>query len=384
MERRMQTTSRSKKTTRRGYGTGSLKRFGGSWIGSWYGPDGKKVRRKVGAVRTPGERDGLTITQAEARFRRMRDAERPPATAERVTIAEAGEELSRRLLVRGRKKSHRMTVASDLRNHIAPFFAGKQLARIEPKDVERYISVKLRTLAPKTVRNHLNTMHSVFEIGMRLDWCAANPVKLADRPVIKTTETRIKFLDQPELERLLATDYPGDAFGSIEPTLYLTAAMTGLRQGELLGLRWRDVDLAARKVRVVSPYVRGEFNEPKSEGSGRSVPLAGRVADALATLRQRSRYATDGELVFCHPESGKPLDRSKLVRRFKQAIERADVRAITFHELRHTFGTRMAAAGVPLRTIQHWMGHADAKTTQVYAHYQPSAAEAEIVEAAFA
>ncbi len=60
------------------------------------------------------------------------------------------------------------------------------------------------------------------------------------------------------------------------------------------------------------------------------------------------------------------------MRRFTQATERAEVRPITFHELRHTFGTRMAAAGVPLRTIQHWTGHADAKTTQVYAHYQPA------------
>jgi integrase len=75
---------------------------------------------------------------------------------------------------------------------------------------------------------------------------------------------------------------------------------------------------------------------------------------------------------------------SKLVRRFKKALEQADVRRITFHELRHTFGTRMAANGVPLRTIQHWMGHADAKTTQVYSHYQPSGAEAEVVDGAFA
>ena len=253
-----------------------------------------------------------------------------------------------------------------------------------PRDVERYIAAKLRTLAPKTVRNHLNTMHSLFEIGQRLGWCVGNPVKLADRPVIKQTETRIKFVDQPELDKLLALPYPDDAFGGIEPTLYLTAAMTGLRQGELLGLRWRDVDLTARKVRVVSPYVRGEFNDPKSEGSGRSVPLARRVADALAALRDRSVYAHDSDLVFCHPESGKPLDRSKLVRRFKQAITIAEVRPITFHELRHTFGTRMAAAGVPLRTLQHWMGHADTKTTQVYAHYQPSATEADVVDGAFA
>ncbi len=94
-------------------------------------------------------------------------------------------------------------------------------------------------------------------------------------------------------------------------------------------------------------------------------------------------YAHDRELVFCHPETGKPLDRSKLVRRFKQAIDRADVHRITFHELRHTFGTRMAAAGTPMRTLQHWMGHADSKTTQIYAHYQPSDQEADAVDRAF-
>ena len=391
--------------TRRGYGTGSLKRVGGSWIGSWYGPDGRKIRRKVGPARTPGERDGLTVAQAEERFRKMRDANRPRTATERVTMKEAGEELSRRLSLRGRKKSHRLTVESDLRNHIVPFFAGKELGRIEPRDIERYITAKLQpampqqskagvpgmrggvrktVLAPKTVRNHLNTMHSIFELGMRMGWCERNPVKLADRPVIKTTETRIKFLDQPELERLLATSYPDDAFGSIEPTLYLTAAMTGLRQGELIGLRWRDVDFDARKVRVVSPYVRGEFNDPKSEDSGRSVPLAQRVSDVLAALREQSLYPGDADLVFCHPETGHPLDRSKLTRRFKDALTRAEARPIVFHELRHTFGTRMASKGVPLRTIQHWMGHADAKTTQVYAHYQPSDAEADTVDLAFA
>lgn len=370
--------------TRRGYGTGSLKRIGSSWVGSWYGADGRKIMRKVGPARTPGERDGFTITQAEAQFRKMRDAERPRTSSERVTMVEAGEELSRRLEMRGRKKSHRLTVQSDLRNHIAPFFAGKGLDKIEPRDVERYIALKLKTLAPKTIGNHLGTLHSVFELGMRMGWCQRNPVKLADRPVVKTTETRIKFLDQPELEKLLALPYPDDAFGHIEATLYLTAAMTGLRQGELIGLRWRDVDFEAKRLRVVSPYVRGEFGDPKSEGSGRSVPLASRVVEALTDLRRRSAYAHDSELVFAHPESGHPLDRSKLIRRFKQATEQADVRRITFHELRHTFGTRMAASGVPLRTIQHWMGHADSKTTQVYAHYQPSDAEAEVVDSAFA
>ena len=160
--------------------------------------------------------------------------------------------------------------------------------------------------------------------------------------------------------------------------------MTGFRQGELRGLRWRDVDFDARKVRVVTTFVRGEFAEPKSVGSARSVPMAERVSDALAELRERSPHSHDADLVFCHPESGRPLDSAKLIRRFKQALVRAEAHQITFHELRHTFGTRMAAAGVPLRTIQHWMGHADSRTTQVYAHYQPSEHEVELVERAFA
>jgi integrase len=368
---------------RRDYGTGSLSVVGRSWVGSWYGPDGRKYRRKVGRARTPGERDGLTKSQAEERLRQLRAEIVPAAAGERTTIAEAGDELRRRLEIRGRKKSHRLTVASDLRNHIVPFFGEQEMSRIGPQDIERYIAAKLQTHAPKTVRNHLNTMHSLFEIGQRLDWCTRNPVKLADRPVIKQTETRIKFLDQEELERLLEAPYPDDAWGRMEPTLYLTAAMTGLRQGELLGLRWRNVDLPARKVRVVSPFVRGEFGDPKSEGSGRSVPLAARVSEALTGFRETSFYRHESELVFCHPESGNPLDRSKLVRRFKEATVRAGVREVTFHELRHTFGTRMAAAGAPLRTIQHWMGHADAKTTQVYSHYQPSDTEADVIDAAF-
>jgi len=159
--------------------------------------------------------------------------------------------------------------------------------------------------------------------------------------------------------------------------------MTGLRQGELIGLRWRDVDFDARRIRVVSPYVRGEFGDPKSIGSGRSLPMAERVADALRDLRERTLHSHDRDLVFCHPETGKPLDRSKLVRRFKEALRRADVHQITFHELRHTFGTRMAAAGTPMRTVQHWMGHSDPKTTQIYAHYQPSDQEADAVDRAF-
>ena len=109
-----------------------------------------------------------------------------------------------------------------------------------------------------------------------------------------------------------------------------------------------------------------------------------RVADALRDLRELTRVLARSRAGFCHPETGKPLDRSKLVRRFKEALRRTDVHQITFHEPRHTFGTRMAASGTPMRTLQYWMGHSDSKTTQIYAHYQPSDQEADAVDRALA
>ena len=231
--------------------------------------------------------------------------------------------------------------------HAGPI-AGHPASHAAPTEhpVQQPRAVERRT------RRFCKTCIGAASAGPTKEWCQINPVKLADRPTVKKTETRIQFLDQAELEQLMAAPYPDDAFGRIEAALYLTAAMTGLRQGELLGLRWRDVDFDARKVRVVSPFVRGEFGDPKSPGSGRSVPMAERVAVALRELRERSYYARDRDLVFCHPETGKPLDRSKLVRRFKQALDRAEVHRITFHELRHLRdahgGNRHADADAPV------------------------------------
>ncbi len=118
-------------------------------------------------------------------------------------------------------------------------------------------------------------------------------------------------------------------------------------------------------------------------------------------LYQNSPYRGDDDLVFAHPATGKPIDRSRLLKRFKTAVERANVgrfavvrnargeeerKPLTrFHDLRHKFGTRMAARGVPMRTIQEWMGHRDFATTLIYADFAPSERqETAWVEEAFA
>jgi integrase len=160
--------------------------------------------------------------------------------------------------------------------------------------------------------------------------------------------------------------------------------MSGLRQGELIALRWRDVDWAAGKIRVRRKRYRGRDGKPKSRRGSRAVPLADRAARALEHHFQRSALQDDDDLVFPHPETGHPYDTSKMRKRFEAAVRRAGVRDVRFHDLRHTFGTRMAAAGVPLRTLQEWMGHRDYKTTLIYADYQPDdRREGELVERAF-
>ena len=141
--------------------------------------------------------------------------------------------------------------------------------------------------------------------------------------------------------------------------------MTGARQGELLGLRWGDVDWSASKLRIRRAWVRGEMGTPKSRRGSRAVPLAQRLAVELERHYQASRYQSDSDLVFGHPLLGVPLDRSKVLKRFKATLRAGGVRPVRFHDLRHTFGTRMAAAGVPMRTLQEWMGHRDFKTTLI-------------------
>ena len=111
--------------------------------------------------------------------------------------------------------------------------------------------------------------------------------------------------------------------------------------------------------------------------------MAERLRAELERWHERTIFGHADDLVFGHPQLGTPLDRTKITRRFQAACRRAGVPAIRFHDLRHTFATQLAASGVPLRALQEFLGHADIKTTQIYAHYARSAWELDMVDAAF-
>ena len=174
------------------------------------------------------------------------------------------------------------------------------------------------------------------------DGPSATPSRWSNGPARRGARTGVcascSRSSSTRLSRLVAED----ALGAVERPLYLTAAMTGLRQGELIALAWQDIDWMARRVRVADNFPRGRVGEPDSPKSheGRSVPMADRLATELERHFQRTAFRGDTDLVFCHPETGRPLDPSKLGKRFKKSLARARARGITFHELRHTFGRR--------------------------------------------
>jgi integrase len=305
--------------------------------------------------------------------------------SEEVTLEEVGRRHVERLQLLGRKRSTLMDYESTLRVHLVPFFGDRPIASITPGQIERYLTVKLRGgRAPKSIRNDLGLLYGVLGLAEKRGWILSNPCKHVELPRAGTHDDGdIRYLSPEEVEALCRA-VPDDDLGTTERLLYRTAAMTGLRQGELLALRWRDVDWPAGRVRVRRSLVRGEFGTPKSRRASRSVPLADVLAAALDAHQRTSAYARDDDLVFAHPHLGKPIDRSKLLKRYKSAARRAGIRDVRFHDLRHTFGTRMAAAGVPMRTLQEWLGHRDFKTTLIYVDYAPSGKEREFVERAFA
>jgi integrase len=374
---------------RRPRGTGTLmvrKDSAGreTWYGKWR-VGTSQVKRRIGPKRTPSTRDGLTRSQAEAELRKLiGSVQVAQARRERMTITEAGDLLIENATARGLKRSTVMTYETICRIHLAPFFGSRRLDQITRRDVENLAAHMIRQgKSPATTRHTLSVLHSIFEHARRQEWIVSNPASLADKPRVQQVDPDIRFLENEDVEALVRS-VPDDYLGRIERPLYLTATMTGMRQGELLALRWRDVDWQAQRVRIRRNFVRGEFGTPKSKRSSRSVPLADRLAGELDRLHQETNWPRDDDLVFAHPHTGKPIDRSKLLKRFKAALRRGDLRDVRFHDLRHTFGTRLAAQGVPMRTLQEMLGHRDFKTTLIYEDYAPNAHEAGWIEAAFA
>jgi integrase len=378
-----------KTSNRRAYGTGTLyiqERTSGQelWYGRWH-LGGRRVNRRLGPKRRRGTGEGLNRTQAEARLRELMVRERPPAAGSRVSFASAAELMLRDLEGLGRKPTTLDNYRSILRSHLLPKFGEVAVSQVKKSEIEALMAALTEAgKAARTRSGIFKLLSQVFNFALRHDWCEQNPCRSVRRPQVREC-SEIRFLNQQELDALIAAvDVSDKPFGPTDRAIFLTAAMTGMRQGELLALRWRDVDWEAKRIRVRRNYTRGYWSTPKSRSGERAVPLSGRIEDELTIHLGNSRFCGEDDLVFANPRSGEVLPHGPLVRRLKKALKAAGVRMIRFHDLRHTFGTRLAASPeVSMRQIQEWMGHRDYLTTLIYAHYEPGDEESALVDAAF-
>jgi integrase len=344
-------------------------------------PDGPQVQKKLGPAWTDRGRPSVgyfTKRTAEASLRDVLDEARRGTLAGMVrtgaTFADAAEEWLRFIEQdRERKPSTVRDYRSALDCHLLPAFGSTALEEVTPSVIEEWRK-SLVGLSNRSKNKLLILLHGIFRRAQRVYGLPGNPLALIEKHPQRTSGD-IRVFSPEEVWALVRA-----AASEQDAATYLTAAFTGLRLGELLAMRWRDVDFGGSTIRVRASYSQGHLTTPKS-GKVRAVPMAPDVAAALAKLGEREWWTGDDDLVFAG-DTGGYLDGSALSRRYKAALDRAGLRRLRFHDLRHTFGTRMIAKA-DIRRVQEWMGHADIQTTMKYLHYAPREEDAELVAAAF-
>ncbi len=357
------------------------------WYAKYRLPTGRQVQRRLGPAATDRGRppagyftkrlaeDWLRHTLEEARRGAL-----PGLVATGVTFADAAAEFLRYAEHdRGCKPSTLRDYRSRIKAHLLPTFGQGRLEDITTREVEQWraalVAAGGEPLSNKSKNNYVVLLHGVFRRAMTVYDLPINPVARVERHRVPSTGD-IEVFSPEEVWALVRT-----AESEQDAAIYLTAAFTGLRRGELIALRWRDVDFGGSVIRVRTNYAGGQLTTPKS-GKVRSVPMAPDVAEALAGLARRERFTGEDELVFPGVTGGY-LDGDALSKRYGRTLQRAALRPLRFHDLRHTFGTRMIAKA-DVRRVQEWMGHADIQTTMKYLHYAPRAEDASLVAAAFA
>jgi integrase len=294
-----------------------------------------------------------------------------------ATFADAAAEWLRHVEEeRGRKTSTLADHRSVVNAHLLPAFGELPLERIDAETIEHWLSARLRggELSRRSLQKMIVLLNGIFKRARRVWRLPYNPVADVERLTV-AKRTDVVFSSPEEVHALARA-----AGSEQDAALFLTAALTRLRMGELLALRWRDVDFPAQSVRLTASYTAGKLGTPKS-GLGRFVPLMDEVAGVRPVMGERDPWTAADDLVFSG-ESGEPLDGSALRRRFKRARGAAALRPLRFHDLRHTFGSIAIRTADP-RELQEWMGHSDFSTTQIYMHYKPRADAARRLSAAF-
>ena len=359
------------------------------WYAKYRLPDGRQIQKKLGPAWTARGRPPsgyLTKRTAEAWLRHTLDAARrgelPGLVKTGARFADAAMEWLRYVEHdRDCKPSTLSDYRSVLNAHLLPAFGEMPLEEITATMVEQWRATlggdREHPLSNRTRNKALTILGGVLERARKIYGLHSNPARDVETLRERHDATRFDFYSPEEVSALARS-----AASEQDAAIYLTAAFTGLRRGELIALRWRDVDFERSSIRVAGSYANGALTSPKS-GRGRVVPMVPEVAEPLAKLGQREQLIDEDDLVF-PGETGGHLDGSALRRRFAAAQERAGLRRIRFHDLRHTFGTLAVRGAESIVELQAWMGHAELRTTMRYTHYREQQDAAERLSRAFA
>src|SRR5215204_2129704 len=356
---------------RRGHGEGALfLRADGLWVARLTLPDG---RRKTYYGKTQKE---AAIKLSEAK----RNAEDGvDLSAAKLTVKAYLEKwLSSSVKPSTRPKTFN-TYESLCRTAIVPRIGGNNLAKLTALDLQSlYTDLGESGLSPRSVHHVHRVLHRAFVQAIRWKLLPRNPCDGATSPKVPRAELTI--WSPSDADRFLLTTREH----RMHP-LYVLAWTTGMRQGELLGLKWSDVEFNAGTlaVRRALQWQRGVglvFTEPKTARSRRKIHLSQTALTALQAHKDRQVFDRrivaeawiDNNLVFCNAV-GEPLNPTNETKQFQRAVARAGLPSMRFHDMRHTAATILLARGVHVKLVSEMLGHSTITLTlDTYSHVIPA------------
>jgi integrase len=303
---------------------------------------GRRIREKVGPSKGEALR-ALSVRKAEValgKFNLVPRASIPTFKA----FADRYEELVS-IHKKGRAGEHYII------QMLIRIFGKRRISDITAEDGERFKTTRSRQVKPATVNREMTVLKHMMAKALGWKLLATNPLRGVQSLTVPKRLERILELNE-ELRLLAACDRVRSKF--LRPVVIL-ALNTGMRRGELLSLQWSQVDFSCRKIRVLNA---------KTESGDRTIPVNSTAYAVLNCLKGNRK----SELVF--PSSRKEGKRIlDLKKGFKKAVRLAKLQGnLRFHDLRHTFATRLVQAGVDIITVQHLLGHARISMTARYAH----------------
>ncbi len=249
------------------------------------------------------------------------------------------------------KKASQRSYRGYIKNLI-PFFGSVTLAEITPARIVGYKAKRYDDgVAPATINRELAVMKAAFNLAIReWEWCRDNPVCKVSME--KENNKRDRWLTDEEEEKLMKVSPPW------LKEIVLFALHTGTRMGEILALTWEGVSLFRRTVTVFH----------SKNGERRTIPI-NRIV--LRLLKEKSRVRPIKTNLVFYGRACTPIDDHNLRRAFRRAITAARIKNLHFHDLRHTFATRLIQAGIEIYKVQRLLGHKSPIMTQRYAHHYP-------------